>query len=59
MTALSPVLITGGIALSAAIIRRLIVAYAPNAGWRAGTSCLIPGLYGGAFAVMLIVWRLF
>ena len=59
MTVLSLVLITGGIALSAAIVRRLIVAYAPNAGWRAGTLYLIPGLYGGAFAVMLVVWRLF
>lgn len=59
MTALSLVLIAGGVTLSAAIVRKLVAAYAPEAGWHAGTLYLIPGLYGGAFAVMLVVWRLF
>ena len=59
MTALSLALIAAGVVLSAAIVRKLILAYTPDAGWRAGPLYLIPGLYGGAFAVMLIAWRLF
>jgi hypothetical protein len=53
------VLIAGGIALSAIVVRKLVAEHAPDVGWRAGVSYLIPGLYGGAFAVMLVVWRLF
>lgn len=59
MTALSLALIAAGVVLSAAVVRKLVVAYAPHAGWRASPLYLIPGLYGGAFAVMLIAWRLF
>lgn len=59
MTALSLALIAAGVVLSAAVVRKLVAAYAPDAGWRAGALYLIPGLYGGAFAVTLIAWRLF
>jgi len=59
ITVLSLAVIVGGIALSAAIVRRLARVHAPGAGWRAGAFYLIPALYGGAFAVMLCAWRLF
>lgn len=59
MTSSSLLLIAGGILLSTVVVRKLILAHAPDAGWQAGALCLIPGLYGGAFAVMLIMWRLF
>ncbi len=59
ITVLSLALISCGIALSAVVVRKLIVAYAPQAPGQAAALYLIPGLYGGAFAVMLIAWRLF
>ncbi len=40
------------------VVRKLIVQRLPEEGWRSLTFYLIPGLYGGAFSVMLIVWRL-
>ena len=60
MTVLSLVLMAGGIALSVAIVARASVAQAPaaRAGSRKGALYLIPALYGGAFAAMLIAWRL-
>ena len=58
MTALSLMLIAIGIVLSAAVVRKLAASRPSEASGRAATFYLIPGLYGGAFAVMLLVWRL-
>ncbi len=46
------------IALSLFVVRKLIAAHVRKSGWRAAPLYLIPGLYGGAFAVMIIAWRL-
>ncbi|GAX60738.1 polyferredoxin, partial [Candidatus Scalindua japonica] len=59
ITALSLVLICGGIAVSAVVIRKLTVTHVSQSWSRAWTLYLIPGIYGGAFAVMIIIWRLF
>ncbi len=59
ITALSLALIATGIILSAVVVRKLVREYASEAGWPAGTLYLIPGLYGGAFAAILVLWRLF
>ena len=55
---ISLALIGGGIALSAVIVRKLAGTHVPGPGWHARALYLIPGLYGGAFAVMLCAWRL-
>ena len=59
LTALSLVLMAAGVTLSLAVVRKLIIAHVPGAGWRRLPLYLIPGVYGGAFLVMLIAWRLF
>ena len=59
VTALSLVLICGGIAVSTVVIRKLTMAHMRDSGCRAWTLYLIPGLYGGAFAAMICIWRLF
>ncbi len=47
------------VALSFLIVRRLIAAHISGSGWRCVPLYLIPFLYGGAFAAMLVAWRLF
>ena len=47
------------VALSLFVVRRLVAAHAHESGWRAMHFYLIPGLYGGAFTITLIAWRLF
>jgi len=59
MTALALALMGVGIVLSLLVIRRLIAAHARESGWRAAPLYLVSGLYGCAFAIMLIAWRLF
>ncbi len=58
MTVLSLALIAIGISVSAAVVRKFVATEAVDARRRAATFYLIPGLYGGAFAVMLCAWRL-
>ena len=59
MTVLSLALMATAVALSFVVVRKLIARHLPESGWRSVPLCLIPGLYGGAFSVMLIAWRLF
>ena len=59
ITALSLVLMGVAVGLSLLVVRKLITQRLPEAGWRGLPLYLIPGLYGGAFSVMLIAWRLF
>jgi hypothetical protein len=59
VTALSLIFICCGIAVSTVVIRKLTMTYVRDSGHRAWTLYLIPGLYGGAFAVMICLWRLF
>ncbi len=59
VTALSLILICCGIAISTVVIRKLTLTHVRDSGCRAWTLYLIPGIYGGAFAVMLCMWRLF
>jgi len=47
------------VALSFLIVHRLIAAHISGSGWRCVPLYLIPLLYGGAFAAMLVAWRLF
>ncbi len=58
VTALSLILVCCGIALSTVVIRKLTMTYARDSGCRAWTLYLIPGIYGGAFAAMICLWRL-
>jgi hypothetical protein len=59
VTALSLVLVCCGITISTVVIRKLTMAYVRDSRRRAWTLYLIPGLYGGAFAIMICLWRLF
>jgi hypothetical protein len=59
MTVLALALMGAGIILSLFVVRKLITTRAPESGWRAAPLYLVPGLYGGAFAIMLVAWRLF
>jgi hypothetical protein len=59
VTALSLIFICCGIAVSTVAIRKLTMTQVCNSGHRAWSLYLIPGLYGGAFAVMICLWRLF
>lgn len=45
------------IVLSLIVVRKLIVEYVLDSGWRSMSLYLIPGLFGGAFFVMLFAWR--
>ncbi len=48
------------VTLSLLVIRKLIASYmSEDWGWRSVPLYLIPVLYGGAFSIMLIAWRLF
>jgi hypothetical protein len=51
-------LVCCGIAVSTVVIRKLTMTHAYESGCRAWTLYLIPGLYGGAFAVMICLWRI-
>ena len=57
ITIIAPVLMIAAIILSIRVTRRLITAHVPTTSGRAVLLQLIPILYGGAFTVMLIVWR--
>lgn len=46
------------IALSAAVIRKRVATEFPDAGWRSTALSFIPGIYGGALAIMICAWRL-
>ncbi len=59
VTVLSLVLVCCGIAVSTVVIRKLTMTHMRDSRRRAWTLYLIPGLYGGAFAVMICLWRLF
>lgn len=59
ITFVSLVLMGGAVALSLLVVRRLIAGRLPDSGWRSLPLYLIPVLYGGAFSVMLVAWRLF
>jgi hypothetical protein len=59
VTMLSLVLICCGIAVSAVVIRKLTMTQLPSPERRAWALYLIPGLYGGAFAVVICLWRFF
>ena len=59
VTALSLIFICCGIAVSTVVIRKLTMTYVRDSGHRAWTLYLIPGLYGGAFAVIICLWRIF
>ncbi|MCP4000495.1 MAG: hypothetical protein GY727_06270 [Gammaproteobacteria bacterium] len=59
VTILSLVLMFCGIAVSTIVIRKLTTTHVRDSGRRAWTFYLIPGFYGGAFAVMICLWRLF
>ncbi len=48
-----------GVALSLLVVRRLIAFHIPQRGRRDVSLYLIPVLYGGAFSIMLIAWRVF
>ena len=58
VTMLSLVLVCCGIAVSTVAIRKLTMTHVRDSGCLAWTLYLIPGLYGGAFAVMICLWRL-
>ena len=58
ITILAPALMGVAVALSLLVVRKLIAAHARESGWRAAPLYLIPVLYGGAFAIMIIAWRL-
>lgn len=59
MTVLALVLMGVAVALSLLAVRKLIAEHVSEAGWRSVPLYLIPGLYGGAFSVMLVAWRFF
>jgi len=59
VTVLSLVLICGGIAVSTVVIRKLTMTQLRSPRRCAWALYLIPGLYGGAFAVVICLWRLF
>jgi hypothetical protein len=59
VTVLSLVFVCCGIAVSTVAIRKLTMTHVRDSGRRTWTLYLIPGLYGGAFAVMISLWRLF
>jgi polyferredoxin len=59
VTVLSLIFICCGITVSTVVIRKLTMTYVRDSGRRAWTLYLIPSLYGGAFAVMICLWRLF
>ncbi len=59
ITVLSLILVCCGIAVSTVAIRKLTMTHVRDSGCRAWVLYLIPGFYGGAFAVMLSMWRLF
>ena len=59
VTVLSLLLVCGGIAVSTVVIRKLTMTYVRDSGRCAWTLYLIPGLYGGAFAVVICLWHLF
>lgn len=59
MTVLALALMGGGVALSVFVTRKLIATHLPESSWRGTPLYLIAALYGGAFSVMLIAWRLF
>jgi hypothetical protein len=59
VTAMSLVLVCCGIAVSTIVIRKLTTTHLRKSGHRAWALYLIPGLYGGAFAAMICLWRFF
>ena len=58
ITILSLLLMGISVSLSIIVVHKLTRQHLPESGWRGLTFYLIPGLYGGAFSVMLIAWRL-
>jgi hypothetical protein len=59
ITVASLILMTFGIAVSIFIIRKSTVTHAHDTKRCTWPLYIIPALYGGAFAVMLCLWRLF
>ena len=57
VTVVSLIFMGIAIALSLVVVRKLIAKHLSDSGWRSALLYLIPGLYGGAFSVMLILWR--
>ena len=58
VTVLSLIFICCGIAVSTVAIRKLTMTHVCGSKYRAWTLYLIPGIYGGTFAVMISLWRL-
>jgi polyferredoxin len=58
ITLVAIVVMAVGLALSVRVVRRSIAVQLPHAGWRAWPLYLIPALYGGGFATMVVCWRL-
>ena len=59
LTVASLSLVTFGILISVFIIRKFTVAHTHNTKLCTWPLYIIPGLYGGAFAAMLCLWRIF
>jgi hypothetical protein len=57
VTVLSFFFMSVAVVLSLFIVRKLITKNLSDSGWRNALLYLIPGLFGGAFFVMLIAWR--
>ncbi|OQY27638.1 MAG: hypothetical protein B6244_09945 [Candidatus Cloacimonetes bacterium 4572_55] len=57
ITLFSLVFMSVAILLSLSIVRKLITEHVSDSGWRSVLLYLIPGVFGGAFFVMLIAWR--
>ncbi len=57
ITVCSLVLMSVAVVLSLFVVRKLIAKHVPDSGWRSVPLYLIPGLFGGAFLMMLIAWR--
>ena len=56
ITIIALVLMSVGVVLSLVVVRKLIVEYVSAYAWRSVLLYLLPGLYGGAFMLMLIGW---
>lgn len=57
ITVFSLALMSVAVMLSLFILRKLIKKHISDSGWRSIPLYLIPGIFGGAFFVQLIVWR--
>ncbi len=58
VTVSSIVLMSVAVVLSMFVVRKLTMEHVSDSGWRRMLFYLIPVLYGGAFSLMLIAWRM-